>query len=182
LPRNLELKVRCDLEKHTAILEQLRNTQHIQPIEIKQRDTYFSVASGRLKLRELTTGDSITAELIQYARPDCSGMRLSTYRRIEIAADQARAMCEAMIDACGMLTTVSKKRSVLIWNATRIHLDDVDSLGHFIELETVLSESDKSGEVGQKEYEHVVDMLGLGNLESVSGSYSDLMIEKELAK
>ncbi len=182
MPRNLELKVRCDLEKHTAILKVLQDTQHIQPTEIKQRDTYFTVPSGRLKLREITKGSSCAAELIQYARPDLPGMRLSTYRRIEIVFDQAAGLRAAMIDACGLLTTVTKMRTVLIWNATRIHLDEVESLGHFIELETVLSESDESGELGQKEYEHVVSMLGMGDLEIVSGSYSDLMIEKELAK
>lgn len=179
MARNLELKVRCDASLHAHILDHLKLIRADQPTVLSQLDTYFFVRVGRLKLRETASVGSDSAELIQYSRPDVSGMRLSSYQRFAIAPSQASTLRTALIESIGLLTSVEKTRTVVIWRSTRIHLDEVTDLGHFVELETVLAETDEDGTLGREEYETLVAMLGLESFEAISGSYSDLMFEEK---
>jgi homotetrameric cytidine deaminase len=99
---------------------------------IHQRDTYFRVPSGRLKLREEEPGG---ATLVQYDRVDAAEARESRYRLVPISDPAVtRAALEASL---GILAVVEKDRHLLIWRGVRIHLDDVVGLGSFIELEGV---------------------------------------------
>lgn len=100
--------------------------------EIAQTDTYFSRARGRLKLREQQPGD---AELIQYRRADAPGARESEYRRVATA--DAPALRDALDAALGTLVVVEKRRRLLLRENVRIHLDEVEGLGSFLELEAV---------------------------------------------
>src|SRR5919112_638630 len=91
---------------------------------IRQRDTYFRVNSGRLKLREEEPGG---ATLVQYDRVDAAEARESRYRLVPIAdPHQTRAALEA---ALGTLAVVEKERHLLLWKGVRIHLDRVAGLG-----------------------------------------------------
>ena len=109
---------------------------------IRQRDTYFNVGFGGLKLREETPG---RPQLIQFERPERPQQRQSRYRIIPIAdADALRAALEA---ALGVRGAVVKRRHLFLWRHVRIHLDEVTGLGSFIELEAVAPpESDLSHE------------------------------------
>ena len=60
---------------------------------IVQRDTYFRVGSGRLKLREEQPGE---AHLIAYARPDAAAVRVSDYR--VVAVPDAPALLAALAE------------------------------------------------------------------------------------
>src|SRR6185436_9952098 len=73
-------------------------------------------------------------ELISYVRPDRPDARISSYRVIPIADPQELA--EALNDVLGVRTVVEKRRRLLIHHDTRIHLDDVEGLGTFVELES----------------------------------------------
>jgi adenylate cyclase class 2 len=100
--------------------------------EISQRDTYFAVARGGLKLREEHPG---RPHLIQFERSNEPQQRVSQYRIIEIGDGSVlRAALSAAIGVCGV---VVKRRRVLLWRNVRIHLDEVEHLGTFIELEAV---------------------------------------------
>ncbi len=130
---------------------------------IVQRDTYFRVASGRLKLREEEPGE---AHLIAYSRPDDPAVRVSAYRVLP-AADGTLA---ALSDTLGVDVVVEKRRHLLLWETVRIHLDEVEGLGSFIELEAVAQgDSDLSREYAQ--VAHLRAELGIGELRE--GSYSD---------
>jgi homotetrameric cytidine deaminase len=99
---------------------------------LHQRDTYFRVPSGRLKLREEEPGG---ATLVQYDRVDAAEARESRYRLVPIADPVGtRAALDA---ALGTLAVVEKARHLFLWEGVRIHLDDVTGLGSFIELEGV---------------------------------------------
>jgi adenylate cyclase class IV len=99
---------------------------------IWQRDTYFAAPSGRLKLREQKPGE---AQLIHYERLDEPLERESRYRIAPVAAAVA---IQSVLEAClGVRTTVTKRRHLFIWERVRIHLDDVEQLGSFIEFEAV---------------------------------------------
>jgi homotetrameric cytidine deaminase len=102
---------------------------------LHQRDTYFRVPSGRLKLREEEPGG---ATLVQYDRVDAAEARESRYRLVPVSDPaETRAALEA---ALGTLAVVEKDRHLLLWQGVRIHLDDVVGLGSFIELEGVAAD------------------------------------------
>jgi predicted adenylyl cyclase CyaB len=100
--------------------------------ELWQRDTYFAVARGRLKLREQRPGAD---QLIQYDRKTARQERESRYEIAEI--DDAEGLRAVLTAALGIGVVVIKRRRLLLWQTVRIHLDAVESLGSFIELEAV---------------------------------------------
>jgi homotetrameric cytidine deaminase len=158
--RNLEIKARDADPART--LQAALDLGAEDRGELTQRDTYFAGARGRLKLREQTPGE---AELIQYRRPDEDGPRLSEFRVVPAAAE----LREALEAALGTLAVVEKRRRLLIADGVRIHLDDVDGLGTFVELEAP-EDGDQEAKV-----ERLTEALAIG--EPIPGSYSDLVLD-----
>jgi homotetrameric cytidine deaminase len=135
-----------------------------------QRDTYFRVPEGRLKLREQEPGGAV---LIQYRRADRPEARESRYRLIEV--EDAGATRSALDEALGTLAIVEKERRLLLWEGVRIHLDKVEGLGSFVELEGVAPErSDLSGE--HDRVARLTEALGIEDSTILSDSYSDLVL------
>lgn len=99
---------------------------------ITQRDTYFAVAKGGLKLREEQPG---RPHLVQFERASEPQQRESRYRIVEV--DDGEALCAALAATIGIRGVVLKRRHLLLWQSVRIHLDEVEQLGRFIELEAV---------------------------------------------
>ena len=131
--RNVELKARDpDPEASLRTCRQLAGVEDHG--EISQRDTYFEVATGGLKLREENPG---RPHLIQFDRPSEPQQRESRYRIIEV--DDGTALRAALAAAIGIRGVVAKRRYLLLWRNVRIHLDTVEELGNFIELEAVAS-------------------------------------------
>jgi adenylate cyclase class IV len=97
-----------------------------------QRDTYFDARMGGLKLREQDPG---RPHLIQFERADIPQPRESRYRIVEVG--DAPMLLEALTRALGVTVAVTKHRHLLRWRNVRIHLDEVEHLGAFIELEAV---------------------------------------------
>jgi homotetrameric cytidine deaminase len=170
--RNVELKARDPdpartLERALALGADDRG-------EIRQRDTYFSRARGRLKLREQETGGSpLWDELIEYSRADSTDARTSTYRRVPVA--DVAPLREALDAAYGTLGTVTKRRRVLLWEGVRIHLDEVEGLGSYLELEAVAEVgSDLNAE--HDKIERLRAEFGIEEDDLVATSYSDLLL------
>ncbi len=90
---------------------------------LKQRDTYFAVETGRLKLREQTGSP---AQLIAYERSEVAGERRSDYTVAEVDPDAARS-------GRAVTSVVVKRRHLLMYQNVRIHLDEVQGLGRFVE-------------------------------------------------
>jgi homotetrameric cytidine deaminase len=135
---------------------------------LHQRDTYFRARRGRLKLREEEGGGAV---LIQYDRPDAAVARESRYRLTRVEdPDELRASLDA---ALGTLVVVDKERHLLLWDGVRIHLDTVEGLGSFVELEGVAPpESDLVPE--REKVAHLQAKLGIG--EVLTDSYSDRLL------
>jgi predicted adenylyl cyclase CyaB len=172
LVKNLEIKVACSKATFTAV--RARAVALGETSLLKQRDTYFNVPSGRLKLREIEKGAERRAELIGYSRPDSDGARYSTYHRVEIAIDQVGSLIAALGETIGVRVTVSKVREVVLCRRTRIHLDRVENLGYYVELETVMSEGDTESDA-ESELAEVMSLIGIDGLPAIAGSYSDLL-------
>jgi homotetrameric cytidine deaminase len=139
---------------------------------LSQRDTYFAGARGRLKLREQEGGSEAGARLIAYSRPDEDAARTSAYRLAEVGDPDA--LREALDAALGTLVVVDKRRHLLLYENVRIHLDEVQGLGSFVELEGVAqADSDLSSE--HELVARLREELALGG--AVAVSYSDLLLD-----
>src|SRR5919107_4148511 len=165
--RNVELKARDpdparSLERCVALGAEDRG-------ELRQRDTYFAAPRGRLKLREQEPGG---AELIAYERPDRPDARESRYRLAPVA--DGAVLREALGAALGTTVVVAKRRRLLVWEGVRIHLDDVEGLGAFVELEGVAEPgSDLTAEAGR--VARLRAELGIADEDLVATGYADLL-------
>lgn len=178
MPRNIEVKLRLGLPGsptgRQAVQARAEAVADGPPVWLQQDDTFFAVPQGRLKLRvfEGRSDDAGAAELIHYTRGDDTTARASDYVRVPVADPDA--LREALARACGLHGRVRKRRGLLRRGRTRIHLDTVEGLGDFVELEVVLAPGEGLAG-GQAEAEALLDMLGLGQAERVAGAYRDLL-------
>lgn len=167
MPRNIEIKARVpDL----AAIESRARALATEPVaDLVQDDSFFRCARGRLKLRQFADG---SAELIAYERPDASGPKTSTYLRTPVV--QPEGLRAALAAACGLVGRVRKQRRLVLAGRTRIHLDRVEGLGDFIELEVVLRDGEAECD-GVDEAEAVMTRLGVRPEWLVQGAYLDLL-------
>ena len=130
--RNLEAKFRLDDLEHAR--ERATAIGYTQRSVLRQRDTFFRCASGKLKLRE----EDSRAVLIHYGRRAANRLQLSTYEIVEIADPKnTRAMLAA---ALGVIAEVRKERTLLMRANVRLHLDHVEELGDFGEIEALIAD------------------------------------------
>ena len=167
MPRNIEIKAR--IKSVETVLPRARVVAGGEPQLIEQDDSFFAVAQGRLKLRRFADG---SAELIHYERPDTAAARASDY--VRVAVPDADALQQALARACGLIGRVRKTRLLLIAGPTRIHLDRVEGLGEFIELEVVLREGQSDAD-GVRIADALMCELGLGGVERLAGAYLDML-------
>ncbi len=136
--------------------------------ELVQCDTFFRVASGKLKLREEDGG----ASLIHYARARRGGLDVSDYAIAPVADPAAiRAMLTA---ALGAIATVSKVRTLLTRRNVRLHLDRVEGLGEFGEIEAVAGRSENPGSY-REEVAAIMNALDGAIGETIAVSYFEMM-------
>lgn len=180
MARNLELKVRCEEAARFDDIKRRALEAGAEPFtRLEQIDAYFSAPNGRLKLREIEPEmGNASAELIGYRRPDTVASRWSEYERAELPVETAQDIKRALAAACDVWAVVKKRRDVGILGRTRIHLDEVEGLGLFAELETVIGEGDEESVV-HAEHVSIVWLLGLESLPVVAGSYSDLIAKRK---
>ena len=76
--------------------------------------------------------------------------------------------------ALGAIGRVRKQRTLYLVGRTRVHLDRVESLGEFLELEVVLRD-DETAEVGEAEARVLMGELGIAPAQLVEGAYLDLL-------
>ena len=165
--QNVEQKFRCD-DLHTAHARAVADGANPRAV-LLQRDVYFHAPLGRLKLRSILSDGRRAHELIAYSRADGEVERLSCYYIVPV--DDAVSLEAALAAALGIRTVVSKRRTVLLDRNVRIHLDEVDGLGDFVEFEAVLDEGITETR-GREQVARWRERLGL--LQNVPVSYVDL--------
>ena len=137
---------------------------------LRQEDIYFRVPRGRLKLRLIEGAES---ELIYYERSNTDLERWSDYTR-EPVGDGA-ALKEILTQALGVRAVVKKERWLYLYDVVRIHIDNVEGLGEFIEFEVVTSDRAKAVSLMRllRQFFQVRDE------EIFKGSYSDMVFEEK---
>jgi len=167
MARNIEIKARIDdVSAMAAAVARLANEP---PTEAIQDDTFFRCDAGRLKLRSFLDG---TGKLILYRRANAPGPKESWYTVSE--THQADTLRETLTHAYGRVGRVHKHRTVYLIGRTRVHLDIVEGLGHFLELEVVLTENE-SPDAGVREAHDLMARLGVKPEQLVDGAYLDLL-------
>ncbi len=164
---NIEIKARVDdFDALKARAEVLSD----KPLEIiPQEDTFFNTEVGRLKLRLLAPD---LGQLIYYQRPDQDGPKRSDYHLAETRTPED--LKESLSLALGVRGVVKKTRYLYLVGQTRIHLDEVEELGDFMELEVVLHEGQSDTE-GQVIAEGLMRKLGVREDALIEGAYIDLL-------
>ncbi len=170
MARNIEIKAR--IKSVEKLLPRARAIADDGPIEIVQDDTFFSCPNGRLKLRAFS---ETAGELIFYQRPDQAGPKESFYVISRTASPNT--LREALSLAYGQCGRVRKHRTLFMAGRTRIHLDRVEGLGDFLELEVVLSEGETT-ESGVKVAHELLARLGISPQQLIDGAYVDLLRPK----
>jgi predicted adenylyl cyclase CyaB len=167
MPRNVEIKARVrDLVGLEMVVLGMANGPSEQ---MHHQDTFFECGAGRLKLRRLAKN---RGQLIFYSRADTEGPRESHY--IIHETDDPDSLTAILKAALGVRAVVKKKRLLYRVGQTRVHLDTVDGLGDFLELEVVLG-AEQPHEEGEKIATSLMKKLGVKKKDLVAVSYADLL-------
>lgn len=140
-------------------------------ITLEQVDTYFRVPSGRLKRREC---EGEPTEWIFYDRRDEARPRLSCFTIYSDVQARERFGVAPLPE----LVVVRKTRDLYLYENARIHLDEVEGLGRFLEFEALVSPGFPVARCHA-----IVDQLrasfGPALGEPLSCSYADLILASE---
>jgi predicted adenylyl cyclase CyaB len=169
--RNVEIK--AILDDPEAVRERIEALADEGPIVIEQEDTFFHSPKGRLKIRKFGTGEG---ELIYYERPDRAEPVESKYV-ISRTTDPGglERLLGRLFDLRGR---IEKKRLLYLTGNTRIHLDEVEGLGSFVELEVVLA-PDEPVEGAEKWAKELMTTLGIEADRLIEKAYIDILEERE---
>jgi predicted adenylyl cyclase CyaB len=168
MARNIEIKAR--VASIYALVPRVSAIADRGPVEIDQDDTFFLCATGRLKLRMLSEG---SGELIFYRRDDTLGPKESFY--VRAATNSPESLREVLSLAYGLAGRVRKHRTLYQCGRTRIHLDRIEGLGEFLELEVVLQDGE-SANAGVQEAERLLERLGITADQLIPDAYVDLIV------
>ena len=163
--RNIELKARLeDFERAHAVCHSLGASLQGK---ILQTDTYFPVRSGRLKLRQCDPGEDY---LVYYRRPDAAETKRSDYSIVRVQTGNL----PLRTGDTERVAVVRKVRELWLWENVRIHLDQVQGLGQFIEFEAVLSPQHDE-EDGFQKISYLKDAFGIAEQAILGRSYADMV-------
>lgn len=167
MARNLEIKVKLD--SHRQIKTILTKNKIKLSEVLHQKDIYYKVPSGLLKLR-IENGKQT---LIFYQRNEISKKRWSDYFLLDINSNDADKFFNKFLER---VIEVKKIRELYLFNNTRIHLDKVDKLGYFLELETRVNNGLRDAE---KRFNYLVDLLELKKYSELRTTYRNLLLEEK---
>jgi predicted adenylyl cyclase CyaB len=173
MARNIEIKAR--IENVATMTPRVAALASEGPLEIAQDDTFFACDTGRLKLRAFSND---AGELIFYQRVNQPGPKESFYLRSPTTSPET--LRESLSLAYGQIGRIRKYRTLFLVGRTRVHLDRVEDLGHFLELEVMLV-GDEPAEQGVREAGQLMEQLGIEAGQLVEGAYLDLMLAQPTA-
>ena len=171
MPRNIEIKARLD--SIDAIEPKAAALAGSGPTAIAQDDTFFRCGTGRLKLRAFSAEKG---ELIYYRRANEHGPKESFY--VISPTESTDTLRECLSLAHGQVGRVIKQRTLYLVGRTRVHLDRVQGLGDFLELEVVLADGEPT-EAGMQEARALMTQLGVDPAQLIDTAYVDLLTKTD---
>lgn len=167
---NIEIKAKCfHPEKVEAFLV---SAKAIFKGTDNQKDTYFHVPGGRLKLRQ----GNIENNLIFYRRNNQKGPKQSDFQLVPVP--NPAAMNSLLEEALGIKVIVEKKRKIFFLDNIKIHLDEVPGLGSFVEIEAGnLSNPALSVAALQQQCASLMQHFEIQEQDLIDNSYSDMLLD-----
>jgi adenylate cyclase class 2 len=167
MPLIIEIKARTD--RSDVIRQILRDHHALEKGTDHQTDTYFHTPNGRLKLRQ----GNIEQTLIHYLRPNQAGPKLS---EVSLHRPQdSESLKKVLVNALGIWKQVIKAREIFFIDNVKFHLDTVEGLGTFVEIEAI----DEAGDIGidklQEQCEFYMQLFGIQEKDLLEKSYSDMI-------
>ena len=170
MARNIEIKARINsIEALELVVAALANSG---PTQAHQEDTFFHCPEGRIKVRAFS---DTNGALIFYRRADRCGPKESYYS--VAPTSQPGKLCAVLAEAYGQVGWVVKSRTLYMVGRTRIHLDRVEGLGDFVELEVEL-DSGEDPKTGIREALDLMNALGIVQDRLIESAYVDLLEER----
>lgn len=169
----LNIEIKAKSENQTEIRKILKSKNAEYKGTDHQVDTYFKAENGRLKLRE----GNIENNLIHYIRENKKGPKQS--KIILFKSEPHSTLKKILTSAIGILTVVDKQREIYFIENVKFHVDTVDKLGSYIEIEAI----DNDGSIGKEKLlsqcEYYLDLFNIPKNNLIPDSYSDLILQKE---
>ncbi len=164
---NIEIKAR--VYDRARLLQRVAALKPDSAVMLEQVDTFYLTPHGRLKLRTLGPAEG---QLVYYEREDAGGPRPSQY---EVYYTQTPSLLGMVLgQALGVRGTLRKKRWLFMVGQTRVHVDQVEDLGDFVELEVVLQPGQSHAQ-GRTIAEELMGRLGIQEKDLVDVAYIDLL-------
>jgi predicted adenylyl cyclase CyaB len=165
----------AEIKARTSRAAEIRNWLLEQQADFKgidvQTDTYFNVTTGRLKLRE----GAIENSLIYYERSNTATAKQSKVQLFRVAENR-KELKELLTAAHGIKVTVVKKREIYFIDNVKFHIDEVDGLGSFVEIEAIDEDGTKGYEFVLQQCNSYQQNLGIRASDLLTHSYSDLLL------
>ena len=164
---NIEIKAR------TNNTEFIRKYLHQHRADFKgidlQTDTYFNTTSGRLKLRQ----GNIENSLIYYDRQDLPGPKQSNFELLPVT--NGELLKSILVKAMGVRIIVKKSREIFFLRNVKFHIDNLESLGTFVEIEATNIGYDASIEELRAQCDYYMREFGIREQDLIKNSYSDML-------
>lgn len=165
---NIEIKAR------TANADRIRQYLLNRGADFKgidhQTDTYFDVPNGRLKLRQ----GNIENNLIWYQRTNQPGPKQSDCLLTAVA--DVNTLKQTLTNALGIKVAVVKKREIYFIGNVKFHIDELEGLGTFIEVEASNKTEDLPVEKLQEQCEYYRKAFEIQDEDLLQYSYSDMLL------
>ena len=164
---NVEIKAKC---KNPDKVRDILNAEGADYKGLdKQTDTYFHCENGRLKLRE----GNIENSLIFYKRQNQAGPKVSEVSISKIATDHQ--IKDVLTKAYGVFIEVKKDREIYFIDNIKFHIDHLQDLGDFVEIEAIDSTGQLTKEELEEQCKHFLTLFDINPEDLITNSYSDLL-------
>lgn len=167
---NIEIKAHC--KNHESIEQILKEEKANFHGTDSQTDTYFNVHEGRLKLRE----GNIENSLIYYHRENKPGPKKSQVILYKPSHDQN--LKQILIASNGIKVVVNKERKIFYIRNVKFHLDKVEGLGSFVEIEAIDTKGNIGSEKLLEQCNRYLEEFNIQDEDLISESYSDMLLNK----
>lgn len=169
MPLNFEFKARSTRNAELEAQLQELNPRFVG--EDHQVDTYFNVPNGRMKLRE----GNIENTLIHYTRSNVAGAKQSN---VLLYHHQPHpSLKQVLTAALGIKVVVEKRRRIYFVENVKLHFDQVEGLGTFVEVEAIDSDGSIPLEKLQEQCRYFGERFGIAATDYLAESYSDMLLK-----
>jgi adenylate cyclase, class 2 len=171
---NYEIKAKVNPEKQNLIRDYLKkNNAKFIGLD-SQTDTYFKVPEGRLKIRK----GNIENKLIHYERGDNLNSKKSDVLLIDLK--KAQYLEKITRKTHDVLVEVKKQREIYFIDNVKFHIDNVENLGDFIEIEAISEDNSILLEKIKEQCDYYKNKFKIKKSELIKNSYSDMLLNSKI--